>query len=285
MIVDLERIDQVRAAVRSARSEGKTVGLVPTMGALHAGHRRLIERCRAETGFVVVSLFVNPTQFGQGEDYTRYPRTWDDDRRICAEAGADAVFRPTVETMYPGGGVSTYVEVEGLSSVLEGRARPGHFRGVATVVLKLFEIVQPDVAFFGEKDFQQLLVIRRMVEDLTVPVEIRSVATVREPDGLALSSRNRYLSADQRRAAIVLSRALRSARDAVSGGERNGDRIRQILRETVEYEQLARLDYAEVADAASLEPLAELEAGRRAVALLAVRIGGTRLIDNAILTE
>lgn len=285
MTLDLEEINQVRAAVRAARGDGKTVGLVPTMGALHAGHRRLIERCRAETGCVVVSLFVNPTQFGPGEDYSRYPRTWEDDRRLCAEAGADVLFRPAVETMYPGGKIATHVEVDGLSAVLEGQVRPGHFRGVATVVLKLFEIVQPNVAFFGEKDFQQLLVIRRLVADLNLPVEIRSVATVREPDGLALSSRNRYLSAEERHASLVLSRALRTAAEAVSRGERNGDRIRQILHETVECEEMARLDYAEVADAASLEPLAELEAGRRAVALLAVRIGGTRLIDNAILTE
>jgi len=252
---------------------------------LHAGHARLVERCRLETGFVVVSIFVNPTQFGPQEDFSRYPRTWDEDRKLCTETGADLLFTPNVETMYPTGRLSTFVEVSGLSSTLEGHSRPGHFRGVATVVLKLFEIVRPDYAYFGQKDYQQCLIIRRMVEDLDVPVDVRTVPTVREPDGLALSSRNRYLGPEERPAAGVLFRALERAREAISGGERDANRVRQILRETVEYEQLARLDYAEVADAGSLEPLAEITPGRAAVGLLAVRIGGTRLIDNAILTE
>jgi pantoate--beta-alanine ligase len=281
----LETIDEVRHAVAAARASGKVVGLVPTMGALHVGHRRLIGRCRAEAGLVGVSIFVNPTQFGPNEDFARYPRTLDADHRLCTEAGADLIFVPDVAMMYPGGPDSTFVEVPGLSGILEGASRPGHFRGVATVVLKLFAIFAPDLAVFGAKDFQQQLVIRRLVADLNLPVAIRTVETVRAPDGLALSSRNRYLDPDQRRAATILSKALRLAAGAVAEGERRGDRVRQILRETIESESLARLDYAEVADAETLEPLDELMQGRRAVALLAVWIGTARLIDNAILSE
>ncbi len=285
MILVAETIEAVRTAVRVARESGKLIGFVPTMGALHEGHARLIERCRAETGFVVVSIFVNPTQFGPNEDFQRYPRTLERDRGLCAAAGADLAFVPAPAPMYPRGIAMTFVDVPGLSERLEGASRPGHFRGVTTVVLKLFEIVRPDIAYFGAKDFQQQLVIRRMVEDLNLPVEIRTVSTARAPDGLALSSRNHFLDPDQRRAATALSRALDLARRAVAGGERWADRVRQILRETVESERLARLDYVEVADADSLEPLDDLGPGRRAVALLAVWVGTTRLIDNTILTE
>jgi pantoate--beta-alanine ligase len=275
----------VRQVVAAARAAGRSVGFVPTMGALHAGHAHLVECCRAAAGLVVVSVFVNPTQFGPNEDFQRYPRTLHDDVALSAQAGADVVFAPAVQEMYPDGQLSTYVEVPGLSRVLEGASRPGHFRGVATVVLKLFEIVRPDVAFFGQKDFQQQLVIKRMVADLDLPVTIQAVPTVREPDGLAMSSRNRYLGPEERSAATVLSRALAEARTAVRGGERDASRVRQILAQTVESERLARLDYAEVADAATLEHLDTLDPGRGAVALLAVRIGATRLIDNAILTD
>jgi pantoate--beta-alanine ligase len=281
----LATIDELRHAVGKARAAGRTIGLVPTMGALHDGHVALIAGCRAEAGFVVVSSFVNPTQFGPHEDFSRYPRTPEDDNRRCAEGGADLIFAPTVETMYPRGALATYVEVPALSETLEGASRPGHFRGVATVVLKLFQIVTPDIAYFGEKDFQQLVVIRRMVADLNVPVSVRALPTVRAADGLALSSRNRYLDADERIAARVLSRALRRAAEVVKGGERDADRVRQILVEAVESEPRATLDYAEVADAETLEPLVRLNDGRRAVALLAVRIGPARLIDNAIVIE
>jgi pantoate--beta-alanine ligase len=281
----LDTIDQVRQSVAAARVAGKSVGLVPTMGALHAGHARLLELCRAEAGLMVVSVFVNPTQFGPNEDYQRYPRTLDFDARVCEQAGADLIFAPTAQTMYPGGQSATFVEVPGISEVLEGASRPGHFRGVATVVLKLFEIVRPDLAFFGQKDYQQQLVIRRMVEDLNLPVSIRTVPTVREPDGLALSSRNRYLDPTQRSAATVLSRALGNAKTAVARGESDAGRIRQILQETIQSEVLARLDYAVVADARTLEPLDILAPGRSAVALLAVRVGTTRLIDNMVLTD
>ena len=279
-------VGEVRGSVRDARREGQSVGLVPTMGALHDGHARLIERCRDASDFTAVSVFVNPTQFGPEEDFRRYPRTPEADLARCEAAGADLVFAPEPSAMYPRPReASTFVEVPGLSDVLEGAARPGHFRGVATVVLKLFTIVGPDLAFFGAKDYQQQLVIRRMVDDLNLPVAVRTVETVREPDGLALSSRNRYLEPDQRRAAAVLHRALVRAREAVDAGERDAGRVRQILDGTIESERLAHRDYAEVADADTLEPLAELAPGRRAVLLLAVRIGTTRLIDNALLTD
>jgi pantoate--beta-alanine ligase len=255
------------------------------MGALHEGHVRLIEHCRRRTGSVVVSIFVNPTQFGPEEDFERYPRTIEADVARCSAAGANLILAPNSTTIYPHGKSSTFVEVPGLSDILEGAIRPGHFRGVATIVLKLFEIVRPDVAVFGQKDFQQQLLIRRMVEDLHLAVEIDTVATIREPDGLALSSRNRYLSPVERRAAVVLHDALQRAARAVEGGERQGNRVRQILRQTIESERLATLDYVEVAVADTLEPLAELSPGPRAVALVAARIGTTRLIDNMILPD
>jgi pantoate--beta-alanine ligase len=270
--------------VRAARDRGKRVGLVPTMGALHQGHLEIIRRCHEVSDFVVVSIFVNPTQFGAGEDFGRYPRPLEHDLRQCESAGVDLVFAPTVATVYPRGADSTFVQVPGLSNVLEGASRPGHFRGVATVVLKLFTLVQPDLAIFGQKDYQQQLVIRHMVEDLHVPVELVIAPTVREADGLALSSRNRYLNPDERRAAPVLFRALERARHAVVAGEHRADRVRQILCDTLESEPLVRPDYAEVADAETLEPLGDLGQGRAAVALLAARLGTTRLLDNALLS-
>ena len=207
-------IPEIRAFVAEAQLSNAVVGLVPTMGALHEGHARLIETARRECDFVVVSLFVNPTQFGPNEDYARYPRAFEADLAVCEAAGASAVFNPDAETMYPNGRSATFVEVPGLSDVFEGAIRPGHFRGVATVVLKLLQIVGPDEAFFGQKDYQQVRVIERMVDDLNVPVKIRRVATVRAADGLALSSRNRYLDADHRAAAPVLWRALEAAAPA-----------------------------------------------------------------------
>jgi pantoate--beta-alanine ligase len=277
----LATIAEVRQAVRTARAAGRTIGLVPTMGALHEGHGHLVSQCRSAADFVVVSLFVNPTQFGPSEDLARYPRTPEADRALCGERGADLLFAPSVAEMYPQGGLATYVEVPGLGDVLEGAFRPGHFRGVATVVAKLFQIVGPDVAHFGEKDYQQLLVIRRMVADLDIPVRIVGVPTVREPDGLAMSSRNRYLDADERRAATVLQRALEAARALAAAGERDADRVRQRMRETLESEPGVTVGYAEVADAESLAPLTEIGAGRPARALVAARVGPARLIDNA----
>jgi pantoate--beta-alanine ligase len=280
----VESAARVRSAVREARERGQRVGLVPTMGALHAGHVELIKRCRDQTEFVIVSIFVNPTQFGAGEDFGRYPRPLEHDLRQCESAGVDLVFAPSVPTVYPHGSSSTFVEVPGLSDVLEGANRPGHFRGVTTVVLKLFELVRPDLAIFGQKDYQQQAVIRRMVEDLHVPVELAVVPTVRGPDGLALSSRNRYLNPEERQAATVLFRALSRAMQAVAAGERQAEQVRQILRETLESKPLVKLDYAEVADVETLEPLGNLSKERAAVALLAARIGTTRLIDNALLS-
>ncbi len=281
MVELLETTTAVRAAVSRARESGRRVGLVPTMGALHSGHARLIERCRGQSGLTVVSIFVNPTQFGPHEDFARYPRSLEDDLKVCDDSGAAFVFAPSVQTMYPNGLSSTFVELPQLSGILEGASRPGHFRGVATVVLKLFEIVRPHLACFGQKDYQQHLVIKRMVDDLHLGVEIDACPTIREGDGLAMSSRNRYLKPEERKAAGVLYRALANARTTAASGERDATRVRQILRETIESEPLATLDYAEVASAETLEPLSVLAQDHPAVALLAVRIGTTRLIDNA----
>lgn len=276
-------IAAVREAIRRQRAAGREIGLVPTMGALHDGHARLIEVCRREADFAVVSIFVNPTQFGPGEDFERYPRTFAEDRRLCAAAGADLIFAPTSEEMYPSGPTGTFVEVPALSRGLEGASRPTHFRGVATVVTKLLQIVQPDLAYFGEKDYQQLQVIRRLVLDLNIPVTIVGVPTVREPDGLARSSRNRYLDDAHRRAALCLYAALRKGVEAVRAGESSAERVRQILRHEIESEPLARLDYADVVDAETLDPLERLNAERPARALVAARVGPARLIDNIAL--
>jgi pantoate--beta-alanine ligase len=284
-VVDtVESAADLRRQISDARAKGKRIGLVPTMGALHDGHLRLIGQCRAETEFVVVSIFVNPTQFGAGEDLDRYPRPLADDLQQSESAGADLVFVPSVQTMYPSGINSTFVEVAGLSDIFEGASRPRHFRGVATVVLKLFELVRPDVAVFGQKDYQQQLLVGRMIADLHVPVQLSICPTVREADGLALSSRNRYLNRQERQAAVVLNRALERARAAVDAGERCGDRIRQTLHETLKSESMAELDYAEIVNAETLESLGDLGSERRAVALVAARFGTTRLIDNALLT-
>ena len=276
-------ISAVRRLVAEGRHRGASIGLVPTMGALHAGHRRLIEEAREASDLVVVSIFVNPAQFGPTEDYGKYPRTLEADLALAAEGGAEVAFVPEVAEVYPNGPISSFVEVPALASVFEGSSRPGHFRGVATVVFKLLNMVGPDLAFFGAKDYQQQLVIRRMVFDLDVPVTIRTVPTVREADGLAMSSRNRYLGAEDRRAARVLSVALKAASDAVEGGEGDADRVRQILARTIESEPRATLDYAAVVDADTLGPIPRVGPGIRAVALVAARVGPARLIDNATL--
>ncbi len=277
-------IADVRRRVTEAKSQGKVIGLVPTMGALHLGHGELIRQCKRDSGFVVVSIFVNPTQFGPKEDFSRYPRTLEADALLCEASGADLIFHPEVEAIYPDEREAMcFVGVPKLTTLLEGASRPGHFQGVATVVLKLFSIVGPDLAHFGTKDYQQLLVIRKMATDFNLPLEIRGVQTVREPDGLAMSSRNRYLNAEERQAATVLSRSLRAAVQAVDRGERSADRVRQILQATIESEPLAQVDYADVADAATLEPLDQLRPGSGSVALLAVQVGPTRLIDNMTL--
>lgn len=274
-------ISEVRERIRQARAGGRTVGFVPTMGYLHDGHVALIEAARRAGHYTVVSIFVNPLQFGPQEDYERYPRDLERDARICRQAGVDLVFAPSVEEMYPAGRSRTFVEVTELTDGLCGRFRPGHFRGVATVVTKLFHIVQPDVAYFGQKDAQQVRVIQQMVADLDFPVQIEVVPTVREPDGLAMSSRNSYLSPEERRAATVLYRALKAAEALVAAGERDAERVRDAMRRTVEAEPLARLQYAEVVDWQSLRPVDTLRS--ETLLALAVYIGQTRLIDNLLL--
>lgn len=257
-----------------------TWGFVPTMGYLHEGHLSLVRRARAENDRVAVSIFVNPTQFGPHEDYNRYPRDLERDLRLLEPLGVDLVFAPSVEEMYPPG-FQTWVIVEEVSRPLEGAARPGHFRGVATVVTKLFNIIQPDRAYFGQKDAQQAVVIRQMVRDLNIPVEIVVCPTVREPDGLAMSSRNTYLSPEERQAATVLFRALQAAKAHYEKGERDAERLREVMREVIRAEPLARLDYVSVAHPETLQELSYVEGP--ALLSLAVYIGKTRLIDNILL--
>jgi len=257
-----------------------TWGFVPTMGYLHEGHLSLVRRARAENDRVAVSIFVNPTQFGPHEDYARYPRDLERDLRLLEPLGVDLVFVPSVEEMYPPG-FQTWVIVEEVSRPLEGASRPGHFRGVATVVAKLFNILQPDRAYFGQKDAQQTVVIRRMVQDLNIPVEIVICPTVREPDGLAMSSRNTYLNPEERRAATVLFRALQAAKARYEAGERDAERLREAMREVIRAEPLARIDYVSVAHPETPRELEQVEGP--ALLSLAVYIGTTRLIDNIML--
>jgi len=254
------------------RLAGHSVGLVPTMGALHAGHLSLIERARAENDRVAVSIFVNPLQFGPGEDFRRYPRRLEDDLGRLAEAGVDAAYTPGPDDMYPSG-AATRVHVGRLAEVLEGAHRPGHFDGVATVVTKLFNAVRPDRAYFGQKDAQQVAIIKRLARDLDTGVVVVVAPTVRESDGLALSSRNVFLSSAERAAALSLSRALRTAGAAYAGGERDAVRLKAVLVQAMAAEPLTRVDYAEVVDPQTFEAPGTL-------AVIAARIGGTRLIDN-----
>jgi pantoate--beta-alanine ligase len=270
-------VTEVRAAVAAARAQGQAVGFVPTMGALHPGHAELVRAAKRAAGFVVVSVFVNPTQFGPTEDYATYPRTLDADRELSAAAGGDLVFAPTVDVMYPPG-ADTFVDMAGLTDVLEGPSRPGHFRGVCTVVLKLLNIVRPEVAVFGAKDAQQARVVRKMVRDLDVPVTIQVEPTVREPDGLAMSSRNRYLSPAERAVAPRIYQALQAARGRALAGEVDAARLQSALESELAAIPGARVDYAAVVDDETLRPLARID--RPALVAVAVRLGTTRLIDN-----
>jgi pantoate--beta-alanine ligase len=270
-------VQDIRRAVAEARRAGQVVGLVPTMGALHAGHTSLIRAARAGTGFVAVSLFVNPLQFGPREDLSRYPRPFERDAEICRAEGAYVLFAPAAAEVYPAG-FCTSVEVAGLSEVLEGASRPGHFRGVCTVVLKLFNMVQPDVAYFGQKDAQQVRVVRQMIRDLDVPARLEVCPTVREPDGLALSSRNQYLDADQRRQAVVLYEMLQEAKRRIDAGERRAEAVRQAMLARLVEAPAVRLDYAAVVDADTLRPLEQVR--EDVLVALAVFLGSTRLIDN-----
>ncbi|MCD8180106.1 MAG: pantoate--beta-alanine ligase [Firmicutes bacterium] len=275
----IKTIDEVRKIVKEWKREGLTVGLVPTMGYLHEGHKSLIERAVKENDRVVVSDFVNPTQFGPNEDFESYPRDIDADAALCADAGASIIFNPDADEMYDG--ALTFVDMNKITKVLCGKTRPIHFSGVCTVVSKLFNIVTPDRAYFGQKDAQQLCVIRKMVKDLNFDIEIVGCPIIREADGLARSSRNTYLSADERKAALCLSRSLGIGYDLIADGERDVKTITGAIRAEIEREPLARIDYVEIVDLNQLEPLEEVK--KPLLCAMAVYIGKTRLIDNFIM--
>ena len=277
----IRTVSWMKQAARQARAENHVIGMVPTMGALHEGHISLLRRAKSECSKVFASIFVNPTQFGPNEDLSKYPRTFETDVAKLEVAGVDILFAPDAKEMYPQR-FTTYVTVEGLSDRLEGRSRPGHFRGVATVVLKLFEIAQPRFAFFGRKDAQQARILQRMLQDLNSDVELVLCPIVREPDGLALSSRNAYLNPEERRAATVLHHALQAASREVAAGARDALTLQNTVRQVLAEEKLARVDYVEVADADAFEPVARI-GSRPAYVLLAVFIGKTRLIDNLLI--
>jgi pantoate--beta-alanine ligase len=275
-------IDEMRAARRAAGGEDRTVGLVPTMGALHQGHLSLVRMAKAQCDLVVVSVFINPLQFGPNEDLAKYPRSFDRDRELLEREGVDLIFAPTVEEMYPAGTV-TYVTVESLSDKLCGRSRPGHFRGVTTVVSKLFHIVQPDRAFFGQKDAAQSTIIRRMVRDLNIPVQVVIGAIVREPDGLAMSSRNAYLDVPQRQSALVLHRSLVAVQEHFDRGERKVQALIEAGKQVFAEDPSVRLDYFEIVDPETLDPVSNFSHG--ALVAVAAFVGKARLIDNVVLAE
>ena len=273
----IRTIAWMKEAARKARAESRIIGFVPTMGALHAGHTALVQLAKQECSPVIASIFVNAKQFGPKEDFAKYPRTLEADSEKFAAAGVDALFLPEAAEIYPPG-FRTYVTVEGLSDRLEGRSRPGHFRGVATVVMKLLEVVQPHFAYFGRKDAQQVRIISQMARDLNLDTEIVVCPIVREPDGLALSSRNAYLTPDERRAATVLHRALEAVRTELAAGVRDSLQLQAAMRRVLEAEPQATVDYAEIVDADSFEPV--LRIARPCYILLAAFLGKTRLIDN-----
>ena len=274
-----DTISQTRKAVAQARDECKTIGLVPTMGALHEGHFSIIRRCREECSFAVVSIFVNPTQFAPDEDLDKYPGNFEADCRACRDLGADLIFAPTTAEIYPRENL-TWINVEKITDHLCGTSRPDHFRGVCTIVAKLFNIIQPDIAWFGQKDAQQLAVIRRMVADLNMPVDVRFCPTVRETDGLATSSRNNYLDPDQRSQGLCLNQALSRAREMGTDGTTDTNTIIEAMRLIIEKQPDACIDYISIVDNDLLQPIAEID--RPVLIALAVRIGPARLIDNII---
>ena len=276
----VSKIEEARMAVRGAKRDGKRVGLVPTMGALHAGHISLVRAAKSRSDFVAVSLFVNPAQFGPNEDFSKYPRTVESDRQKLEAEGVDLLFIPSVEEMYPVG-ATTFVTVEEMSDRLDGRSRPGHFRGVSTVVAKLFQIFEPDAAIFGQKDAAQVAIIKRMVRDLMFPVEIMVAPIVREADGLALSSRNAYLSAAERERATVLWRALREIEANYAAGEKTAGKLIEAAQKVFATEPTVRLDYIEIVNAETLEPITRAKSGT--LAAVAAFVGTTRLIDNTTL--
>jgi pantoate--beta-alanine ligase len=276
----LPTIQEMRAACRAVRQRGQSLGLVPTMGALHAGHIELVRAARAQSDVVAASIFVNPTQFGPNEDFAKYPRTFEQDCALLKAEGVALLFAPQPEEMYPAG-ASTFVEVEGVGDRLDGASRPGHFRGVATIVAKLFHIVGPDKAFFGQKDAAQVAVLRSMVRNLNFDLELVVCPTVREPDGLALSSRNRYLSTSDRVRALVLSNALNVIAAKYRAGEKDVARLLEAGRGVMATEPEVRIDYFAIVDPETLLPLTEARAG--ALAAVAAHVGSTRLIDNTLL--
>ncbi len=276
----VETVSEMQKLADEIRAQGKTIGFVPTMGYLHEGHLSLVRMARRENDIVVVSIFVNPTQFGPGEDYDRYPRDLKRDLALCEKEGVDVVFHPSVEEMYPQP-YRTFVIVEEITEPLEGKSRPGFFRGVATVVAKLFNIVKPHRAYFGEKDYQQLLVVRQMVKDLNFPIEIVPAPTVREEDGLAMSSRNTYLNEHERKAATALFRGLMEAKKLYDLGERDAKRLVEACRKVLEMEPLVRIDYVEIRDAEDLRPIERVE--RPAFLGVAAFVGPARLIDGIVL--
>jgi pantoate--beta-alanine ligase len=274
------KINDLKLIVREFKQAGKSIGLVPTMGYLHDGHLSLIRASKKENDITVISIFVNPTQFGPNEDFDSYPRDYEGDFRKAEENGVDIVFAPEATEMYPEG-YNTFIDVYGITDKMCGRSRPGHFRGVCTVVNKLFNIVEADRAYFGQKDAQQVAVVKRMVKDLNMGVEIVSCPIIREADGLALSSRNVYLSAEDRSAALVLSKSLKYAQDLVKDGEISVEKIRKLLIEYIEKEKRANIDYVEIVNAETFEDIDVIE--NSALIALAVRLGNTRLIDNTVL--
>ena len=278
----IRTVADMKARAAAWKAEGLSIGLVPTMGSLHEGHESLMDAAREASDRVVVSVFVNPIQFGPGEDYEAYPRDLERDARICERHGVDVVFQPEVDDMYAPAH-NTFVVMETLTDSLCGASRPGHFRGVCTVVTKLFNIVQPHRAFFGQKDAQQLAIIKRMVADLNMNVTVVGCPIVREADGLAKSSRNAYLSAEERQAALVLSRAVFAGKEAVEAGERDAAVLKALMSGIIEAEPLARIDYVEVVDGATMQPTDAI--GAMALIAMAVYIGNTRLIDNFIFEE
>jgi len=281
-LIELSSIPALRSWTEAQRTAGRRIGLVPTMGYLHEGHLALVDEARRRAGSVILTIFVNPLQFGPGEDLAKYPRDLPRDRALASSRGVDAVFIPGVDIMYPTGS-ETRVTPGATASRWEGAARPGHFTGVLTVVAKLFHLVQPDLACFGQKDFQQLTLVRRMVRDLDWPLEIVEVPTVREADGLALSSRNAYLSGEDRRRALVLSRALGTAHRAFCEGEQGASSLERLMRQELNREPQVAVEYIAIVEPETLEPVTRADS--RTVVAIAARVGGTRLIDNIRLTR
>lgn len=273
---------ELKDEIRAAREAGKAIGFVPTMGSLHRGHAALLETARRENDFLVLSIYVNPTQFGPNEDFEKYPRAFAEDKKIAEAAGVDLIFHPSTEVIYPPG-YSTFIEVEGVSAPLCGAYRPGHFRGVATVVQRLFQLVQPTAAYFGKKDIQQCLVIQRMVTDLALGIKLRFCGTIREADGLAMSSRNQYLTPAERKQAPELYRVLQALRAAFDAGERSAERLASLGRGMISRKPEFRLQYLDVLSYPDLRALPLI--GEKAVCAFAVYLGGTRLIDNIILGD